>query len=155
MRTCGRITHRRTNGLSFDAAMRNSLCLIAIGNSHVLRRSETGSLYFTDPRFGSPTGLTLREKSYPSVACFTFRRMAGKVSCLQRNGPNGLAFSPDEKYFNDNWANKEEVIIRYDVNADGTLSSAKCSLTRAGYSAASGAKGAREALTNTDRSASF
>jgi hypothetical protein len=51
--------------------------------------------------------------------------MAEKFGCLQRNGPNRLAFSPDEKSFNDNWANKKKVTIRYDVNVDGTLSNAK------------------------------
>jgi len=39
-------------------------------------------------------------------------------------GPNGLAFSPDEKYFYvDNWDDKKKVIImRYEVKPDGTLS---------------------------------
>src|SRR5215469_16453750 len=33
---------------------------------------------------------------------------------------------PDEKYFYvDNWDEKKEVIIRYEVNADGTLSNGK------------------------------
>jgi gluconolactonase len=39
-------------------------------------------------------------------------------------GPNGLAFSPDEKYFYvDNWDDKKKVIImRYEVKPHGTLS---------------------------------
>src|SRR2546430_10585228 len=38
-------------------------------------------------------------------------------------GPNGLAFSPDEKYlYVDNWDEKRKVIMRYDVHPDGTLS---------------------------------
>lgn len=38
-----------------------------------------------------------------------------------------MAFSPDEKYFYvDNWDDKKKVIMRYEVNEDGTLS-AKCS----------------------------
>ena len=42
------------------------------------------------------------------------------------NGPDGLAFSPDEKYFYvDNWDDKKKVIMRYQVNADGTLSNGK------------------------------
>ena len=42
------------------------------------------------------------------------------------SGPNGLAFSPDEKYFYvDNWDEKKKVVMRYEVNADGTLSNGK------------------------------
>ena len=39
------------------------------------------------------------------------------------SGPNGLAFSPDEKYFYvDNWDDKKKIIMRYEVKPDGTLS---------------------------------
>jgi len=42
------------------------------------------------------------------------------------SGPNGLAFSPDEKYFYvDNWEEKRKIILRYEVNLDGTLSNGK------------------------------
>jgi gluconolactonase len=42
------------------------------------------------------------------------------------SGPNGLAFSPDEKYFYvDNWEDKRKVVLRYEVNSDGTLSNGK------------------------------
>ncbi len=42
------------------------------------------------------------------------------------SGPNGLAFSPDEKYFYvDNWEDKRKIILRYEVNPDGTLSNGK------------------------------
>ena len=38
------------------------------------------------------------------------------------SGPNGIAFSPDEKYlYVDNWDLKRKVLMRYEVNADGTL----------------------------------
>ena len=37
-------------------------------------------------------------------------------------GPNGLAFSPDEKYlYIGNWDEKKKVVMRYEANADGTL----------------------------------
>jgi gluconolactonase len=37
-------------------------------------------------------------------------------------GPNGIAFSPDEKYlYVGNWDDHKKVIYRYEVNADGTL----------------------------------
>jgi len=39
------------------------------------------------------------------------------------NVPNGLAFSPDQKYFYvDNRDEEKKVIMRYEVNTDGTLS---------------------------------
>jgi gluconolactonase len=38
------------------------------------------------------------------------------------SGPNGLAFSPDEKFlYVDNWDVKRKVVMRYEVHADGTL----------------------------------
>jgi gluconolactonase len=41
-------------------------------------------------------------------------------------GPNGLAFSPDEKYlYVDDWDDKRKVVMRYEVHADGTLSEGK------------------------------
>jgi gluconolactonase len=37
-------------------------------------------------------------------------------------GPNGLAFSPDEKYFYvDNWDVEKKVVMRYQVQPDGSL----------------------------------
>jgi gluconolactonase len=42
------------------------------------------------------------------------------------SGPNGLAFSPDEKYlYVGNWDEKKKVVMRYDVNMDGSLSNGK------------------------------
>ena len=41
-------------------------------------------------------------------------------------GPNGLAFSPEEKYlYVDNWDLKKEVIMRYEVQPDGSLVNGK------------------------------
>jgi gluconolactonase len=39
------------------------------------------------------------------------------------SGPNGIAFSPDERYlYVDNWDVKRKVVLRYDVAPDGALS---------------------------------
>jgi gluconolactonase len=39
------------------------------------------------------------------------------------SGPNGIAFSPDENYlYVTNWDEKRKVIMRYESNADGTVS---------------------------------
>ena len=49
-----------------------------------------------------------------------------KLVSTDLGGPNGLAFSPDEKYlYVDNWDLKKEVILRYEVQADGSLLNAK------------------------------
>ena len=56
------------------------------------------------------------------------------------SGPNGIAFSPDEKYlYVDNWDLKRKVLMRYEVNADGTIANGKVFYdftTRAGASGA-------------------
>jgi gluconolactonase len=42
------------------------------------------------------------------------------------SGPNGIAFSPDEKYlYVDNWDLKRKVLMRYEVNPDGTLANGR------------------------------
>jgi gluconolactonase len=42
------------------------------------------------------------------------------------SGPNGIAFSPDERYlYVDNWDLKRKVLMRYQVNSDGTIVNGK------------------------------
>jgi gluconolactonase len=49
-----------------------------------------------------------------------------KLVAQELSGPNGIAFSPDEKYlYVGNWDEKHKVVMRYAVNADGTLSNGK------------------------------
>ena len=48
----------------------------------------------------------------------------GKVRLVSTDftGPNGLAFSPDEKFlYVGNWDEKKKVVFRYSVESDGTL----------------------------------
>ena len=41
-------------------------------------------------------------------------------------GPNGLAFSPDEKYlYVGNWDEKRKIVMRYEVKPDGTLANGR------------------------------
>ena len=52
----------------------------------------------------------------------------GKFQLITRelSGPNGIAFSPDEKYlYVGNWDEGKKVVMRYEANADGTLSNGK------------------------------
>ena len=82
-----------------------------------------GALYFTDPPFGLPKYFEDPRKELPYSG--VYRVFQGKVQLLttELSGPNGLVFSPDEKYFYvDNWDEKRKIIMRYELNPDGTLS---------------------------------
>lgn len=85
--------------------------------------ASNGALYFTDPPFGLPKfgDDPRKELSFNGV----FLLKDGKLQVVSRDltGPNGLAFSPDEKYlYVGNWDEKKKVVMRYEVRADGTLS---------------------------------
>jgi gluconolactonase len=87
-----------------------------------------GALYFTDPPFGLPKFFDDPRKELPYSGIFRVSPDGKNVQLLTRelSGPNGLAFSPDEKYFYvDNWDEKKKIIMRYEVNLDGTLSNGK------------------------------
>ena len=87
-----------------------------------------GALYFTDPPFGLPKFFDDPRKELPYSGVFRVSPDGKSVQLLTKelSGPNGLAFSPDEKYFYvDNWDDKKKIIMRYEVNADGTLSKGK------------------------------
>jgi gluconolactonase len=87
-----------------------------------------GALYFTDPPFGLPKFFDDPRKELPYSGVFRVSPDGKNVQLLTKelSGPNGLAFSPDEKYFYvDNWDEKKKIIMRYEVNPDGTLSNGK------------------------------
>ena len=87
-----------------------------------------GSLYFTDPPFGLPKFFDDPRKELPYSGVFRLSPDGKDLQLLTSDlsGPNGLAFSPDEKYFYvDNWDEKKKVIMRYEMGADGTLTNGK------------------------------
>ena len=87
-----------------------------------------GSLYFTDPPFGFPKFFDDPRKELPYSGVYRVAPDRKQVQLLttELKGPNGLAFSPDEKYFYvDNWDTQRKIIMRYEVNADGSLSNGK------------------------------
>jgi gluconolactonase len=87
-----------------------------------------GALYFTDPPFGLPKFFDDPRKELPYSGVFRVSPDGKQVQLLtnELTGPNGLAFSPDEKYFYvDNWDEKKKIIMRYEVNVNGTLSNGK------------------------------
>ena len=87
-----------------------------------------GALYFTDPPFGLPKFFDDPRKELPYSGVFRVSPDGKQVQLLtnELSGPNGLAFSPDEKYlYVDNWDEKRKIIMRYEVNSDGTLANGK------------------------------
>ncbi len=81
-----------------------------------------GSLYFTDPPFGLPRFFDDPRKELPFSG--VYRVAHGRISLVSDalDGPNGLAFSPNEDYFYvDNWSAHRKVILRFPVNRDGTM----------------------------------
>jgi len=83
-----------------------------------------GSLYFTDPPFGLPKFFDDARKELPYSGVFRVSADGAQVRLLTTDlkGPNGLAFSPDEKYFYvDNWDPERKIIMRYEVLPDGGL----------------------------------
>lgn len=85
-----------------------------------------GALYFTDP----PYGLVKQDEDPKKELKFNgvFRLAGGQLQLLIREltRPNGLAFSPDEKWLyvaNSDAARK--IWMRYEVRGDGTLAGGK------------------------------
>jgi gluconolactonase len=84
--------------------------------------AKDGALYFTDPPYGLPKqdDDPAKELAFNGVYRFANGRVQAVVRDLNR--PNGLAFSPDDKtlYVNNSDPAKN-LVMRYDVAADGTL----------------------------------
>jgi gluconolactonase len=81
-----------------------------------------GAVYFTDPPFGLPKFFDDSRKELPFSGVFRWK--SGRLDLLTKEftGPNGLAFSPDERYFYlDNWDAAHKLVKRYPVKGDGTL----------------------------------
>ena len=81
-----------------------------------------GALYFTDPPFGLPQAFEDPRKELPFSGVYMLRD--GRLTLLTKEltGPNGIAFSPDEKYlYVGNWNLARKVLMRYEVNPDGTI----------------------------------
>ena len=85
-----------------------------------------GTLFFTDPPFGLPKFYDDPRKELPYSGVFALHNGQLKLASTDLKGPNGLAFSPDEKYlYVGNWDPEKKVVMRYEVSSDGTLSNGK------------------------------
>ena len=83
-----------------------------------------GSLYFTDPPYGLRKLADDPKKELPYSG--VYRLSKGKLQLLNKDfqTPNGIAFSPDEKYlYVDDTVAK--MYWRFDVQPDGTLANKK------------------------------
>ena len=104
-----------------------------------------GTLFFTDPPFGFPKAFEDARKQLPFSGVFSIYK--GKLQLVSKDftGPNGIALSPNEKFlYVGNWpraltgqhatasdepvseiGEKHKAIMRYEVQADGTLKNGK------------------------------
>ena len=143
-----RYTQPGSNGLTFDPEGRLTIC--QHGNRRVIRvephgnvtvladryrgdrlnspndlvyRSD-GTLYFTDPPFGLPGMFDDPGKELPFSGVFRVRDGEVTVEIDDLEGPNGLAFSPDEQFlYVGDWDLDHKVVMRYEVDESGALSS--------------------------------
>jgi len=119
-----RVTRLEKNGVVTVLADRFEGKRLNSPNDLVYR--SDGALYFTDPPFGLPKVYDDPRKELPYSGVFCLFK--GKLHLVSKDllGPNGLAFSPDEKYlYVDNWDVKKKIVMRYEVAPDGALSNGK------------------------------
>ena len=74
-----------------------------------------GTLYFTDPPFGLPETFDDPARELPFSGVFRVRDGVVELLTDELEGPNGLAFSPDERWlYVGNWDFERTVVMRYD-----------------------------------------
>lgn len=83
-----------------------------------------GSLYFTDPPFGLPKLDQDPQKQLPYNGVYRWSNSKLQLLSKDLKGPNGIAFSPDEKYLyvDDSFA---KTYWRFEVQPDGSVTSGK------------------------------
>ena len=119
-----RVTRLEKNGVLTVLADRYQGKRLNSPNDLVYR--SDGALYFTDPPFGLPKFFEDPRKELPFSGVFCLINGELKLVSTDLDGPNGLAFSPDEKFlYVDNWEIKRKIIMRYEVRPDGSLSNGK------------------------------
>jgi gluconolactonase len=94
-----------------------------LNSPNVLVYRSDGTLFFTDPPFGLPKFYEdeLKELAYSGV--YALYKGQLKLLSTDLKGPNGIAFSPDEKYlYVGNWDPEKKIVMRYEVGPDASLS---------------------------------
>jgi gluconolactonase len=81
-----------------------------------------GALYFTDPPFGLPKFFDDPRKELPYSGVFRWKDGHLQLLTAELKGPNGIVFSPDEKYlYVSNWDPAAKTVTRYPVGSDGSI----------------------------------
>jgi gluconolactonase len=119
-----RVTRLEKNGVITPLADKFEGKRLNSPNDLVYR--SDGALFFTDPFFGLPKFGDDPRKELPFTGVFALINGKVKLVASDLTGPNGLAFSPDEKYlYVGNWDDKRKVIMRYEIDGDGGVSNGK------------------------------
>jgi gluconolactonase len=89
-----------------------------------------GTIYFTDPPYGLPGFFADSRKELDYSGVFMIKNGKTQLVSKDLGGPNGLAFSPDEKHlYVTNWDIRDihhtKTLWRYEVEMDGTLTNGK------------------------------
>lgn len=118
-----RVTRIESNGVTtvlasgFEGRRLNS-------PNDLVYRSD-GALFFTDPPFGLPRVFDDERKELAWSGVFAVVDGKTKLVTNELAGPNGIAFSPDERFlYVGNWDPKRKVIMRYEVRKDGSVAHA-------------------------------
>ena len=87
---------------------------------------SNGTLYFSDPPYGLPKAYDDPKKELDFQGVFYVKNGVTHLATKAVGGPNGLAFSPDEKYlYVGNWDIRDVMrtkkVYRFPVNADDSL----------------------------------
>ena len=115
-----RVTRLERNGTLTVLADRYEGKRLNSPNDLVYR--SDGALYFTDPPFGLPKFFDDPRKELKFSGVYLLKDGVLTLLARELTGPNGLAFSPDEKFlYVDNWDEKKKVVMRYPVRPDGTV----------------------------------
>jgi gluconolactonase len=81
-----------------------------------------GTLFFSDPPFGLPRFFDDPRKELAWSGVYALNGHGLVLAAKDLTGPNGIAFSPDEKFlYVTNWDAKKKVVMRYEAQPDGTL----------------------------------
>jgi gluconolactonase len=89
----------------------------------VVYRSD-GAMFFSDPPFGLPKVYDDPARELQNFPVFCLKDGVLSPIITDLKGPNGLAFSPDQRtLYVGNWDERRKVVMAYDLAPDGSASS--------------------------------
>jgi gluconolactonase len=118
-----RISRLATISASADAqTLADSFEGRRLNSPNDLTYRSDGTLFFTDPPFGLPRFFDDPRKQLAWSGVYALNGHGLVLAAKDLTGPNGVAFSPDEKYlYVTNWDVNKKVVMRYEAQPDGTL----------------------------------